>query len=325
VLIRIAYSDPEVLHRLRGTIQNCRALRIVLVAAKSLSEANELTAAVGSPFLSGFAMRYLGGLNKRDASALLRQSQSVTPVEIDESLLARLISLADGHPLLLQLLGERLYDEGRLRPPTEGDIIGIVDQGIKVGIFPQDFAVLSPPERRLLQALTEARPISADVDRTYLHGLVSLGYLRCTEGDYAIGNEFLARWLREYADWGAKCKVSEEGTLALYAQSQSDPVLEAVQENRLALAEMERTLDAIRRVMKIWQREGVPLSPGAKHVLEKVEGGLKRPLEIEQQLELTLPLIPHILVYKMGFSGEMLASLKALFNLIRELADKVRA
>jgi len=326
VLIRIARSDPQVLHQLRGTIQNCESLRIVLVAAKRLSETNELTGAVGSPFLSGFATRYLGGLSEEEASALLRQTQSASPVEVDEKLLTHLISLADGHPLLLQLLGERLYEDGRLRPPTEGDIIGIIDQGIKVGVFPQDFAVLSPSERRLLKTVAEAKAPPADVNPAYIQGLLSLGLLRRSDGGYAVGNEFFARWLREYADWEAKSEVSEEGTLAMYTQSQLEPVLAAVRENRLALGEMERALDALRRLLRAWQREGVPLSPGAKHTLEKMAKALEKPagdaLEMRHQLELALPLIPGILVYKSELSSEVWVLVEGLIELLKELTGK---
>ena len=327
VLIRIARSKPEVLHRLRGIVQNCEALRIVMVAAKRLSELNELTGAVGSPFLSGFATRYLGGLSEEEASALLRQTQSPGPVKVGEELLARLISLAGGHPLFLQLLGERLYEGGKLRPPTERDIIGIVDQGIKVGVFPQDFAVLSPPERRLLRAIAETEIAPADVDPAYVQGLLSLGYLRRSDGGYAVGNEFFARWLREYADWEAKSEVSEEGTLAVYTQSQLEPVLAAVRENRLALSEMEQTLYAVRRFLEAWQREGVPLSPGAKYAFEKMAQALERPagdaLEVKHQLELTLPLIPGILVYKAEMGGNVWAQLEGLLGLLRKIYDRV--
>ena len=307
VWVRVARSDPEVLHRLRGIIQNCPALRVVLVAAKSLSEANTLTGEGGSPFLSGFALRYLGPLGLQDGAALLRQEQGPIPVAVEDGLLFHLLRLTGGQPLLLQLLGERLYEEERLRPPAEGDLTGIVDQAVKTGIFPHDFSALSGPERAILRALSSDQPLPAEADPAYLHGLVGLGILR-REGDgYAIGNDFFARWLRERADWEAKSDVTAEGTLAVYTQSELEPVLAAVQENRLALAEMEHLLDAIRRALVIWQREGVPLAP-------RLEAALAKPGGPRHKLEATLPLLPPVLAYKVEWSGDVRDSLEKLLH-----------
>jgi hypothetical protein len=217
-LLELARLDPEVLHRLRGTIQNCPALRVVLVAAKALSEANDLTASSGSPFLSGFALRYLGGLSPGASAALLRRSQGPTSVAVDDDLVNHLIHLTNGHPLLLQLLGERLFDDGQLRWPTQGDLDGLLDQCLKTAIFDKDFAYLTDVERRILHALVVEKPVPADIDPAFLHGLTQLGYLRCEGDSYAIGNAFFARWLRQSAPWGEKSQVSNEGALDLYKQ-----------------------------------------------------------------------------------------------------------
>jgi hypothetical protein len=291
IWVRVARSDPGVVHQVRGTVQNCPALHVVLIASKSLSEANTLTGAAGSPFLSGFALRYLRPLSPRDGTALLRREQGESPVIVNEELLTQLLALTGGHPLLLQLLGERLYEEGRLRSPTEGDLTGILDQAVKTGVLPQDFAALSAPERAILRAISSGQPLPADADTTYLHGLAGLGVLR-REGDgYAVGNAFFARWLRERADWDAKAEVSAEGTLAVYTQSDLEPVLTAVQENRLALADVERMLDAIRRALVAWQREGVPGT-------ERLATALEKPGGPRHKLEATLPLLPPVLAYK---------------------------
>jgi len=222
IWVRIARSDPEVLHKLRGTIQNCPALCVVMAASKSLSEANTLTGKEGSPFLSGFALRYLGPLSLPDGAALLRQEQGSVPVTVDEGLLAHLLALTGGHPLLLQLLGERLYEDGQLRATTEGDLAGILDQAVKTGVFPQDFAALSGPERAILRAVSSDQPLPADCHPTYPHGLVGLGILR-REGDgYTIGHAFFARWLQEQADWEARSEVTAASTLTVYSQAEME-------------------------------------------------------------------------------------------------------
>jgi len=216
-LLALAGDDPSILHRLRGTIQNCPALRVVLVAAKTLSKVNELSTIGGlSPFLSGFTLRYLGGLNWDETADLLRQRQTPAQVRADDELVSHLFDLTNGYPLLLQLLGERLFDRGSLRPPDEDDLIAIGDTLERLGIFSTDFAYLTNVERRVLRALIKGKPVPADVDPAFLHGLTQLGYLRREGDSYAIGNAFFARWLRQSAPWREKSRVSDEGTLNLY-------------------------------------------------------------------------------------------------------------
>lgn len=246
IWVRIARANPEVLHRLRGTVQNCSALRVVLAAAKRLSEANILTGETGSPFLSGFAVRYLGPLSQQNGAALLRQEQGPAQVAVEDDLLAHLLSLTGGHPLLLQLLGERLYEDGWLRPPTEGDLVGVLDRAVKTGVFPHDFAALADPERTILRALSSGQPLPAGTDLAYLHGLTALGILRHEGDGYAIGNDFFARWLREQADWEAKSEVSVEGTLAVYTQPEPGTALteteeQAVQLRRVLVARFDKS------------------------------------------------------------------------------------
>ncbi len=316
IWVRIARANPEVLHRLRGIVQNCSTLRIVLAAAKSLSEANTLTGEGGSPFLSGFALRYLGPLSARDGAALLSQEQSRSPVAADATLLTQLLDLTGGHPLLLQLLGERLYEEGRLRPPSEGDLIGILDQAVKTGIFPQDFAALSGPERAILRAISSGQPLPAGTDPAYAHGLAALGILRRKGKGYTIGNAFFAHWLREQADWEAKAEISAESTLTVYAQSELEPVLEAVRENRLALTEMRLLLDAIRRVLAVWQREGVP-------GVERLEKALKTHGGPRHKLEATLPLLPPWLAYKVEWGTEVEKSMREVRGIVERIKKSV--
>jgi hypothetical protein len=313
ILVRIARSDPKILPRLRGVIQNCSALQVVLAASKSLSETNTLIDEAGSPFLSGFALRYLGPLSPQDGMALLCQEQGAAKVTADKKLLSYLINLAGGHPLLLQLLGERLYEGDQLRSPTSGDLTGILDQVIKTGTLSQDFMALSEPERAIIRAVSLKELLPLDAGPIYLHGLVSLGILRRTKDGYAVGNDFFARWLREQADWKAESRVSATGTMAVYAQSELEPVLDAIRENRLAVAEMERLLDAIRRALLAWQQDGVPGTDRLMIALDKPGGP-------RHKLEATLPLLPGILAYKVEWGTAMAENVRRL----RELVEKVR-
>jgi len=213
-LLAAARSDPALLQRLRGALQNCPALRAVLVSGKTLSEADALQSAGMSPFFSGFALRYLGGLAPAAAAALIRQQQSEGAVEAGDALVADLLDVTGGHPLLLQLLCHDLFEGGRLRPLCTQDVDKVLNTVRHLGILDADFRYLSAAERAVLRAVLETGR-AAGADPTYLHGLTQLGYLRQAGDGYAIGNEFLARWLPSAA-WEASSDISDEGTLRLY-------------------------------------------------------------------------------------------------------------
>jgi len=212
----VAQDDPEILNRLRGVAQAYSGLQLVLVASKTLSRTYETRRKGMSPFLAGFHLAYLGYLAPAAAEALICQCQSESPVEVDGSLVAELIECTGGHPLLLQLLCHELFDDGHLRPLEERDVQKVLTTVWDMGVFDADFCYLSDVERRLLRAVLEAGCASAAAlapiaNPTYVHGLTQLGYLRQMSDSYAIGNEFLARWLRS-APWGDQSAVSDEGT-----------------------------------------------------------------------------------------------------------------
>jgi hypothetical protein len=208
-LLDVARSDPSILHRLRGTIQNCRALRFVLVAAKTLTQADEISTSQGfSPFLSGFSLRYLHGLTQETAADLLRQTQAPATVEIDDEVLTQVFKLSNGHPLIVQLLGERLFDHGRLRLPADDDLMAIGDVLERLGVFGKDFLYLTDAERRTLQAVVATEPLPAKTDTALLYNLTQLGYLRREGEQYAIGNFLFDRWLRDRATWETTNAVS---------------------------------------------------------------------------------------------------------------------
>jgi hypothetical protein len=334
-LLEIARVDPSVLHRLRGTIQSRDNLRAVLVAAKSLSETNRITLAAGmSAFLSGFAPCYLGGFSPTSAEILVRQLKLAEPVQVAPELVARLFELTNGHPLFLQLLGKRLFEDGRLRWPTEGDLLGVGDQADKAGMFDQNFVVLSEIERVAVRRASEAGRVPTEamtklVPLVVLDGLTALGFLRRTENWYAIGNEFLARWLREVQPWDRPSTVSDTSALTVYEQTQLEPVLAAVRQNQIALAEMERILNAIRRVLSAWQREGLP-EPDAqtRTTLAKIKAAVTTKGGPQHKLEATLPLLPLLppsLVYKVEWGGEIRDSLDFLQKQLDELKRKLGA
>ena len=217
----LARDYPPALQRLRRVLQRGPHIRTVLVSTKRLSALHELCKDwETSPFLHGFALRYLGGLEPEAAEALICQRQAGRSVQAAPDVVAQVRQLTGAHPYLLQLLCSRLFSAGSLRPVTDDDLAFVDAQ--MAGFLLNDFAALADPERAILRAVSLGQLLPADADPTYLHGLTALGVLR-REGDgYAIGNAFFARWLQEQADWEAQSEVSAEGTLAVYTQAGPD-------------------------------------------------------------------------------------------------------
>jgi hypothetical protein len=303
-LNHLARAHPHALQRLRRALQRGPQIRTVLVSSKRLSALHELCQDwETSPFLHGFALRYLSHLTPEAATGLVCQRQAARSVQAPPGLVAQIRQLTGDHPYLLQLLCSRLFADGSLRPIADEDLAFVEAQ--MTGFLLNDFAALSGPERAILRAVSSGQPLPADAHPTYLHGLVGLGILRCEKDEYVIGNAFFARWLREQADWETKAEVSAEGTLTVYTQSELEPVLAAVRENRLALAEMEQMLDVIRRALLVWQRKGMP---GTK----RLAAALEKPGGPRHKLEATLPLLPGALAYKLEWGGEVRDLLTAL-------------
>jgi hypothetical protein len=176
---------------------------------------------------------------------------------------------------------------------------------------------LSELERVATRRVSEAGRVSTQtlvelVSPVVLDGLTALGFLRRINDAYAIGNEFLAHWLREAQPWDRPSTVSNESALSVYEQTQLEPVLAAVRQNQIALAEMERILDAIRRVLSAWQREGLP-EPDAqtRTTLAKIKAAVTAKGGPQHKLEATIPLLP-LLPPSLVLSGAAKYSIRSI-------------
>ena len=229
-LINAEEAEPHSLQRLRRAIHTDANIRFVLTSTKRLSLLDELCRDwKTSPFLHGFAVRYLGNLTNEAADALITQSQSESPVKAAQELCAEIRRLTNNHPYLIQWLCYRLWQpENTLRPITPRDLEP--DEHLAARLR-MDFDYLSDTERRILHQVcavgqVTAAQLQATFDlpslSTFLYGLTQLGYLQQEGEVYAIGNRFLVSWL-EMAPWGESSKVSDEATLATYSGQRTFP------------------------------------------------------------------------------------------------------
>jgi hypothetical protein len=211
VLINIARQDPAWVGRLRRMMQDHR-VRTIMTSTKLLAELNKLTSEwTTSPFLFGFNLVSLTRLDEDAARALVCQLQGDQEVLAPDGVVDDVLIHTNGQPYLIQYLCQRLFEtdeqgNGRLRAVREEDL---ATDHILTGFFQNDFQHLTKTERRLLLAVAELT-IAKEKEllvvlndlpprkiQMYLYGMERLGYLRQIFGQWAVGNEFLRRWVMD--------------------------------------------------------------------------------------------------------------------------------
>ncbi len=214
VLLDIADREPQGLARLRKAFMEGRQ-RTIITSTKLLARLNDLSAGwTTSPFLFGFSLVNLWKLDINASVALIRQTQSPEPVQVDDQTVEDILTHTNRHPYLIQYLCQRLFQvseagQGYLRPVEDEDLMA---DHILSGFFQIDFRYLTTIERRLLLAVAQMT-VARETDilaalsdeapariKMFLYGLDKLGYLRQIYGQWALGNEFLARWVRDHLE-----------------------------------------------------------------------------------------------------------------------------
>lgn len=206
-LLHLAEKDPTALARLRRVLLGANGLRVVVTATKVLSRLNLLTRDwPTSPFLFGFSLRNLAGLEDEAAAALIRQTQDPVPVRVSDEQVRQIMEATGNHPFLLQVLCSRLFlESGELRPLQPEDLY--LDSSL-ADYFDNDYRWLSPGERQVLLSIVaghrDVSSISQDTDlppaavQDFVYSQERLGKLRVTPEGLAPANEFLRRWLEQH-------------------------------------------------------------------------------------------------------------------------------
>ncbi len=248
LLITLLWDEAEMLRRLstatlmrlRAVFQQSRSLRLVVCASKGLAAINDRWRGDDvSPFLFGFRTQPLAGLEESAALELISQRGTV---QVDPSVAARICAITGNHPFLLQMLCDRLYQPGRLRSPSEVDML--VDAPL-ADLFRIDVAQLSPSEQAILSAvarhgslapadLHSITGLNHDTIASFAEGMAQLGYLRTTTTErWEPGNNLLARWLRSHT-FAANPAITDQATLEVVdAELQQLELTKVVQRRRV--------------------------------------------------------------------------------------------
>ena len=285
-LIRIAGSEQAWLAKLRKVLQEGN-LRCIVTSTKLLAQLNEMNAGwTTSPFLFGFNLANLWQLDLEAAHALIRQDQSPSPVQVEDALVEEILNLTNGHPYLIQFLCQRLFvvdvrRRGVLRAPTDEDLCP--DQ-ILAGFFRIDFQYLTKIERRLLlaisdlsiakreevmAALNDEPPQRVDM---FLYGLRKLGYLRSLHERWAVGNEYLRRWLQDHrAELGALSEPAVEDSV-------HENILRAGRDNELTYLryEIDELEAELQQMLTQQPGERAPYDEATRKQIEQIRLDLKQ-------------------------------------------------
>ena len=93
-----------------------------------------------------------------------------------------------------------------------------------------------------------------------------------------------------------RISASDRGTL--------EAIRTEIRQGRVEQGQMENTLDAIRRTLQHVQEVGLPVADeDVKQSLADIYRSVNSDLDFRQQLELSLPVIPFLLQYRVGFEA----------------------
>jgi hypothetical protein len=231
----LADLPQDALMRLRSVLQECPSLRTVLAASKGLGGLNDRTRDWQvSPFLFGFATRFIPLLSEETARALIEQRDHPDgPVDVPAKATATLLEACGGHPYLLQALCLRLYrsERRRLRVPTRRDLDRAFSEEALGAVFQQDYDNLSPGERAVLNRLAQGEADEEELARravlpvegvhSLLVALAQVGMVQQVNGGYKQGYELLGRWLQSGMVQEREARLSDQASVEVVNQAEA--------------------------------------------------------------------------------------------------------
>jgi hypothetical protein len=145
-----------------------------------------------------------------------------------------------------------------------------------------------------------------------------------------------AAWMRAMIERLDTLLTGQEGLrrgqAAIYAhvgeanREALEAVLEAVQQDRLEQGEMRRTLEAVRRALIALQGRELPaLQADLRRGMDELPAVINSDLTLKNKLELTLPIIPLLLDYKVELEAAAGLDLRQIWENLRHKARQRRA
>lgn len=199
-LLVLSDNDQAKLHRV--LIKESDKLNVIVTATNRLQELFNRRKGRAN-FLENFIIKPIGGFSSHDAENLIRQVQNLEgEVNVDSATINNILKYAGTHPFLIQKLCFNLFENGSLRNIENKDLA--LDKQLR-SIFDIDFSHLENDQQQVLHqfsweqrlTISEFKGFSETSITSALVELEHLGFLKSENGQYTIGNYFLAQWLEE--------------------------------------------------------------------------------------------------------------------------------
>jgi len=187
--------------------------------------------------------------------------------------------------------------------------------------WPEGMVCLGQDFQAVSAALWEAQPIG-DEARIEQYFAAPAG---TTQGSWeALMAQVTARLDDLSAQLGQGVEDLKRGQTALYRRvdrayrDDLARILTAVQQGRLEQGEMQATLDALRRAMRTLMERGLPMDVELRAAIAGLTEAVESNLSLERKLELSLPLIPPFLEYKIELAVDTMVDLHDVWDELRE-------
>jgi hypothetical protein len=281
VLLNVARSAPLSMQQLHRQLTAGAGLRVVMTSTRQIYRMHDVCRDwPTSSFLSGFDMSLtLGSLSQAAAASLVVQAQAPADqqVQVDPAEVQAISHATNNHPLLLQWVCSRLFDEQGLLAALTEDSLRV--DPMLAGFFEHDFRLLTDADRCVLLAVhrdpaVTPEALAAACGETLaqleqrLYNLEALGYVRRNGNSVAIGNRFMSNWLSTHDKALAGLPALQTSDAAMQrAYTRQQPrdrasLVRQLNERRGRLVELEAAR----------ARDFLAVSPQALEEIEQLEG-----------------------------------------------------
>ncbi|MBN1352722.1 ATP-binding protein [candidate division KSB1 bacterium] len=207
--------EDAVLKDIYKTISNCQYVKWILCGGPSVCYLNKLQERktwITEPFLGSFITTKLGRLSKLDAEALIihKDADGKPTIVAEKATVDAILEHSYQQPYIIQLLGMKLFENGKLDKITDTTVDWVYVQCEGQGYFMESFENLELPEMEILIETVDPKlkkainwdylnrkllhPI-ADIERA-VDRLIKLCFLKELDGSFLPSTPFLKRWLR---------------------------------------------------------------------------------------------------------------------------------
>jgi hypothetical protein len=112
-------------------------------------------------------------------------------------------------------------------------------------------------------------------------------------------------------------ELKQSQSTLINIQEKLSQVLDAIHDGHIEQGEMNRTLDAVRRALKYMQKQDTALSKEVVEQVRKANEIVDSKIDLQQKVELTIPILPLFLNYKAEFGIASDVDLENLYNEIQ--------